>query len=152
MMREQMREELTAIEKRKEQKAEYQSSPTDRLIGCKRVLVTDLERDVYDTSRFKALKQRCVTKIKSGELAIDKTKVQKVVLSLIKANRQILRANKISENIDDFIYLTVMLKQSLVECAETEQPPRPTPVQIRLPTPLVYRDALLICNQGKREN
>ena len=74
------------------------------------------------------------------------------MLSLIKANRQILRANKISENIDDFIYLTVMLKQSLVECAATEQPPRPTPVQIRLPTPLVYRDALLICNQGKREN
>jgi hypothetical protein len=50
------------------------------------------------------------------------------VLSLIKANRQILKANQIAEHVDDFIYMTVVLKRNLIDVPETQTPPKPTPV------------------------
>lgn len=44
--------ELRELEEIKKQKAEYKSGLNLRLIGCKKVTISDLERDVFKTSRY----------------------------------------------------------------------------------------------------
>lgn len=52
MMKERM-PELKDLEELQKLKSEYQNPSSNlRLIGCKRLTVTDLERDVYETSRY----------------------------------------------------------------------------------------------------
>ena len=84
-------------------------------------------------------------------LNLDKTRVKDVYMSLRKANREMLRANKIDENIDDFVYLTLTMKQPITKQEVTQKPPKPTPIQLALPFPLVYTDTLFLCKEGQRE-
>ena len=77
--------------------------------------------------------------------------MKEVVLSLRNANRELLKQNGIEEPSDDFIYLTVVMKDPILTYSDTAVPPRPTPVQIKLPYGLKYRDGLFLCKEGKRE-
>ena len=86
-----------------------------------------------------------------GRIKLDKTRVKDVFISLRKANREVLRSNKIDDNLDDFVYLTVTMKHPITVQDVTVKPPRPTPVQVALPTELGYADTLLLCKPGQRE-
>ena len=83
---------------------------------------------------------------------LSKDRVKEVVLSLRATNREILRANNVIENVNDFIYLTLVLNQPIIQIPDTKLPPKPTPVQLRLSNPLIYKDGLLLCKEGKRES
>jgi hypothetical protein len=45
---------------------------------------------------------------------VDKERVKEVVLSLRSANRALLKQNGIEEPSDDFIYLTVVMKDPIL--------------------------------------
>lgn len=45
--------ELKAIIQKKEDRKEYKSSQDLRLIGAKRILISNLEKDIYESSRYK---------------------------------------------------------------------------------------------------
>lgn len=55
----------------------------------------------------------------NGKVELDKNRVKEVLKSLKHANRALLQSNNITEPADDFVYLTVVLKHSLVETSET---------------------------------
>lgn len=77
--------------------------------------IEDLERDVYNTSKYQQIKKQCLLKIASQELALDKFRIKDVVLSLRNANRELLKQNGISEASDDFIYLTVVMRDAILK-------------------------------------
>ena len=66
--------------------------------------------------------------LKNGKINIDKNRVKDVVKSLRHANRLLLKSNDIKEPADDFIYLSIVLKNSIMEASETVRAPKPAPV------------------------
>jgi len=72
-----------------------------------------------------------------------------VFLSLRHANRQILRSNKIEEDVDDFVYLKVRMAKKIRDVG-TRHVSAATPVQIELPKDLNAEEALLIVRDGER--
>lgn len=66
--------------------------------------------------------------IESGSLALDKTRVKDVYMSLRNANREVLEANNIKDKIDDFVYLTLNMKQAITPQSVTVTPPKQTPI------------------------
>jgi hypothetical protein len=66
--------------------------------------------------------------VKNGKIGLDKNRVKDVLKSLKHANRLLLKSNDIHERADDFVYLSIVLKNSILEASETSKPPKPTPV------------------------
>ena len=66
--------------------------------------------------------------IQGGLINLSKDRVKEVVLSLRATNREILRANNVIENVNDFIYLTLVMNQPIILIPDTKLPPKPTPV------------------------
>ena len=66
--------------------------------------------------------------LKNGKINIDKNRVKDVVKSLRHANRLLLKSNDIKEPADDFIYLSIVLQNSIMEASETVKAPKPAPV------------------------
>lgn len=72
----------------------------------------------------------------NGKINLNKNRVKDVIKSLRHTNRLLLRSNDIKEVADDFIYLTITLKNSILEASETTKAPKPAPVQLRIPYPM----------------
>lgn len=132
IMQERMPELATYLQKKEERK-EIQSTEDLRLIGAKRILISHLEKDIYRSSRYKQILNQTSLMLKSGKINIDKHRVKDVVKSLRNSNRELLKSNNIEEHADDFIYLSLVLKNSILETSETVKAPKPAPVQLRLP-------------------
>jgi hypothetical protein len=66
--------------------------------------------------------------INQTSLKLDKTRVKDVYMSLRNANREVLRSNKVEDNLDDFVYLTLAMKQPITLQKVNEKPPKPTPI------------------------
>ena len=98
------------------------------------------------------MQQRTAHHLKSQ---LDKTNIQAVIKSLRHANREILKHNKISEKIDDFITLQVRMKEAIREkpkIGESAPGYGSTRVQIPLVTSLNIKDALLIVKDSVKAN
>ena len=96
-----MSAELKSIQEIKADKSDYNPNHA-RIIGCKYITNLMLKRDIYKSNKFTKVQQRTQHHL---QRKLDKHKIQKVVKSLRHANREILKANKIEEILDDFIYL-----------------------------------------------
>ncbi len=120
--------ELATIVQKKEERKEFQSTGDLRLVGAKRILISHLERDIYESSKYKQIANQTTLMLKNGKINIDKNRVKVVVKSLRDVNRQLLKSNNIKEPVDDFIYLSIVLKNSILEASETVKAPKPAPV------------------------
>lgn len=112
-----MRERMPELEQQqaddKKRKENFEGG--SRLIGCKRICLSDLQRDVYPSSRFRQVQTRCLAMVRHGAregdsaLRLDKDEIKRVLLSLRRANREILRANKVESALNDFVRLRLQM-------------------------------------------
>ena len=57
--------------------------------------------------------------IQSGKINLDKNRVKEVVQSLRHANRELPKSNGITDPADDFIYMSIVLKNPILHIDET---------------------------------
>ena len=99
--------ELESIQEKERLRKETVTGNGSRLLGCKKFTLTDLTRDVFPSSRYRQVKQRNISMLSKGIISLDKTKVKSVLLSLRRANLEILKEQNINEAIDDYVFLTI---------------------------------------------
>lgn len=66
------------------------------------------KKTIEDTNRFKKIQKQTLIKLK-----LDKKMIKDTVTSLINANREILKQNKVEDAVDDYIYMNIKLAQSV---------------------------------------
>jgi len=130
------KEEVTEAKDTIAAKKEYNPNLV-KLLGAKYLTVKDFERDIAESNKFGKVKH--CTKLKLIA-KVDKMRVKEVFQSVRHVNREILLKNKITEEADDFVYLTIRMENSIRDLNAQLQ----TPVQVKLPHTLDYKDGLLI--------
>lgn len=94
MAKQMMKESMPELEKLQEKerlRKETLGANGSRLLGCKKLTLSDLTRDIFPSSRYRQVKQRNISLLSKGVLTLDKTKIKNVLLSLRRANQEILK-------------------------------------------------------------